>query len=61
MPGPSVKKMRRQSGGSSGGGRAVLQRRGSLTWSPVPSPSSALAGKLMHIHSGRNNNNNENW
>lgn len=34
---------------------------GSLTWIPVPSASSKLAGKLMHIYSDRNNNNNENW
>lgn len=34
---------------------------GSLTWIPVPSAPSKLAGKLMHIYSDRNNNNNENW
>lgn len=34
---------------------------GSLTWIPVPSASEKLAGKLMHIYSDRNNNNNENW
>lgn len=63
MPDPLVKKMGGQSGGIRECGEECEggEQCCSLTWSPLPSPSSALAGKLMHIHSDRNNNKNENW
>lgn len=49
----------------SGGGiqscSSEVESAGSLTWISVLSAFSKLAGKLMHIYSDRNNNNNENW